>query len=320
MDAREHPLEFVWILLSTVIKPVYENFMAGPCAVADHLGHVMSVSVSNGRGHIARGAPVHKPDPEFIDSSSADELSVQGIADSLKERLEEVLDISITNLCLQFRFTRDHSPFLVGCDGSTFVASAPVSSFIEHLTYIALFYSVESDLQVLPSQCVTRGRCCVSGCNHTLQRSKIVSYRIRQFIEKSGLDTTVFNHMKRKLTTLRPQMMMANVPVCGVCFKCYTASESPMGKGGGAQQRPQTGTHRRTSQARPWSSLEARTNPLPLMRPSLVPFRKGEVTPSGLIVVTERSTENLMLAKTIYEKPPFMRPPPLASPKRRQRK
>ena len=129
-----------------------------------------------------------------------------------------------------------------------------------------------------------------------------------QLVEKLEIEPSNFAYLKRKLTNLSPAMMMANVHVCSVCLKCYSFAESPVGKGGMAKSRPQTCSGTR---ARVWSSLDSRTNPLPMVRPPLPRFAKGEITPSGLVVVSDRSVESLKLARMVYERPPFMRQPPL---------
>ena len=307
--SEEQPLDFLWILLSTVLRPTDDDFCAGPCAVADHHGHVLTVIVSNGEGKLTRGAPVHKPDNTFESSLTTDnDSSVQSLTDALKARVEGMLDIQVTNFRLQFGVTREYALYLIGCEGSTFVPLPQSRHLVELFTYIAVFYAVQSSLPVVPFQCVTRGRCCVSDCSHTVERSKIVGYHLRQLVEKLGIEPSNFAYLKRKLTNLSPAMMMANVHVCSVCLKCYSFAESPVGKGGMAKSRPQTCSGTR---ARVWSSLDSRTNPLPMVRPPLPRFAKGEITPSGLVVVSDRSVESLKLARMVYERPPFMRQPPL---------
>jgi hypothetical protein len=119
--------------------------------------------------------------------------------------------------------------------------------------------------------------------------------------------------------------MMAHVPVCAECFIYYN-QEHPGKRCATATERTRlnaTMTLRNSVEktARPKSMLRVRkvdpqsTTTVPIVRARAPAYRIGDITPSGLKVVSQRSTIQLEQATRMYRRPPFVRaPPPLPDP------
>jgi hypothetical protein len=243
------------------------------------------------------------------------------LTDLLKSQTEQVNDISIAQFSLQFDEIEGEPITLVGCAGSRYTPSrhlAPMATSIHHLM---LFCAAEASIVPVPTQCITRGSHCLAGVQ-TIERSKIVTLHLRQLIGALSLPADAMKYMKRRLMRLSPGLLMGHVPVCAACFKYYTADSSQQ------DERRETSTDRirrnpnlQIAKLANWAPAKqigaARTSPrLPIVRPNAHEFRMGELTPSGLRVTFDGSTESFHRAKRVYCGPPFTRPaPPPTDPK-----
>jgi hypothetical protein len=318
-------LDIVCVLLSTVVKPVSSSFDSGPFPVADHHGHVFSVSVASGAGSLASGSPVDRPKPEFeLEVSTGEEGfddSLQQLSDVLKQRTEEVNDITISQFVLKFGLNRGKPPVLLSCAGSTFSPSTRLERFVGSIHMITLVYSLEASVMPITAECITRGRYCLAG-SQSLERSKIVTFHIRKLVETLGLPDSALHYIKRRIMNMCPSLMMGNVPVCASCFKYYNTEDS--------QKRPSTESDKTRQSAslaaqryirkrpmqRPATSTFAGANPpslskVPVVRGHLPDYRVGLITPSGLRITQDRSTVQYEVAKRVYRNPPFIRPSPV---------
>jgi hypothetical protein len=272
---------------------------------------------------LTSGAPVDDPRPEFdSEVSTADDScdsSLKDIATSLRESTELVCDIAIPKLTLLFGIKADEPPTLLGCDGSEFSASMDLQPYVSSLQIISLLYAAETSVATIPSECITRGRYCLTG-SQTMERSKIVSLHIKRIVEMLGFDDEAFRYMRRRMTSLNPSLMMAHVPVCADCFRYYN-QDHPGKRCATATERTRLNaamTLRNSVEKvnRPKTNLRTRkvdplaTASLPIIRARAPEYRIGDITPSGLKVVSQRSTIQLELATRMYKRPPFVRPPP----------
>jgi hypothetical protein len=327
------PLDIVTILLSTIVRPVSVNFRSGPFPVADHQGHVLAVSVVQGKGVLISGSPIDPPpsafDSEISTSDASCESHLQDLAALLKEATESVNDVTISNFTLQFGLRSGELPMLLGCEGSELTPSADLQPYVSSLQIISLFYAAETYVIPIPSECITRGRYCLTG-SQTLERSKIVSIHIKRIVDTLGFDEEAFHYLKHRMTHLNPTLMMAHVPVCAECFKYYNM-DHPGKRCGTATERTRLSAtlglpHSPEKVHRPKSALLVRrvdpntTSSLPIIRARMPDYRIGSITPSGLRVATQMSTDQLEWAARMYRKPPFVRaPPPLPDPAWRYR-
>jgi hypothetical protein len=326
LDQPDAPLDIVCLLLALVVKPVSCSFDSGPFSVADHNGHIFSVSVNAGVAKLASGSPIARPsvgyDEEVSTSDAACDRSLAAIAGQLKQRAEEVNDIAITGLALRFGLLRNRPPVLLGCAGSTFVPSSRLEPFVSAIQMITLFYALEASVVPITAECITRGRFCLAG-SQTIERSRIVSLHIKKIVETLKFPDASAVYLKRRIMALLPAVMMQSVPVCGVCFKFYNL---------GASQKqsvtPSNGTRdsaslvsrqiiSRATIVRPKTTMVVRQSippslsRVPIVRAKPPVYRVGDVTPSGLRVTSDRSTVDLELARLVYRDPPFKRPSPV---------
>jgi hypothetical protein len=328
-DQEERPpdgplsLDIVCVLLSTVVKPVSVLFDSGPFPVADHNGHIFSVSAANGAGSLASGSPVDHPSPEFDSevSTGDDDFddSLQQLSDVLKQRTEEVNDISISEFVLRFGRREGKPPVLLGCDGSTFTPSTRLKPFVGSIHIITLFYSLEASVTPIAAECITRGKSCLAG-SQLLERSKIVTFHIRKLGEKLNFPDSAVHYIKRRIMNLCPSLMMGNVPVCASCFKYYNIDDSQKRlstESNKTRESASLGTNhsvrkrQRSASATFVGASPPSLNKVPVVRGHLPDYRVGLITPSGLRITQDRSTAQCELAKRVYQNLPFVRQSPV---------
>jgi hypothetical protein len=320
---QDAPLDIVCILLAVIVRPVSCSFDSGPFSVADHNGHIFSVSVNDGVAKLTSGSPIARPaidyDEEVSTSDGACDPTLTVVADQLKQRVEEVNDITISQFVLRFGLSRDKPPVLLGCPGSTFLPSSGLEPYIGAIQMISLFYALEASVAPVTAECITRGRFCLA-VSRTLERTKIVGLHIRKIVETLKFPDAAIVYLKRRIMALLPAVMMQSVPVCGACFKFYNFNASQQ-----HSVTPSNGTRdsaslvsrqiiSRETVGRPKTMMVVRQSMLnsvsrvPVVRGKLPIYRVGQVTPSGLRITCDRSTLDLELARMVYRKPPFKRP------------
>lgn len=328
-EPAENSLDLINILLSTVIRPTTAPFNSTSYGVTDHQRHVYSIIVENGSGKLSSGSPVNQNSPTFKKQISTNEDGcpdkLKQIQEELKAKTEEVNDITINEFILQFGLIDDDSvPYILGCEGSTFTPSEKLEPFAPYLTIFTLFYVVESSVTPIQSQCITRGKSC-SGGTQTIQRSKIIGCHISAIAQSikgnNDTKTALSQYLKKRINTLSPVIMIANVPVCSSCFKFYSTEANQNKKLSNASGRElgaatlddqnrtlivrkdkRSSSSLSTNTASSDSKQDAKTrSSVPMVRPDPPPYQLGDITKSGLRVASNNSTVALELAKYTYK-------------------
>lgn len=185
-----------------------------------------------------------------------DVKKLRALTDEIKSLTEKVADITINEFNIEWGLKKGSHPYLISCEGSTFIFSDDLMPFSMYFNQILLFIGYESALTVTPGQCITPNKKCI-GSQLSVNRQKFEVVQIQKYFQSIINNNTspsknyddfddmdvndiysctpenatllsndaadkLIQYIIKRLCALFPQMMMSNVPCCSHCFRIYS--------------------------------------------------------------------------------------------------
>lgn len=221
------PLDGSLILLSTFVKQCSVKFRSLQFPVHDINRKIYSIYADNGVTYIVKGKPKTPPREKYtsvinLPGDETDNKELNKLMEELKSFTEEVNNLKIDDMQVEWGISNNKLPNLLSITAS-YTPNESLENYCGYLTEMCIFNALEIAQLPEAGKCFTGNRSCI-GCNMNVNHQKVEIYRIRRFVETADYPASeeMCKYMRKRLSTLCPQVMMGSVPVCNECFKIYS--------------------------------------------------------------------------------------------------
>ena len=300
MEEQRVPVEVPLVLLSTFIRQCTSPYASGVYSVKEPSGGVSYVYTEAGDICIS---PDPIPPPQLPPLDKVVRLSAYGKSQRhpelqrLTNVLKAVTETAVGVVLDDFEITwgtweNEKLPFLMYVHGTV---SGDID--LSLVNQIALCLAIEMTVVPEPGKCITPDRTCFAA-KHTIERKKVVLYRVRKFFGPRADNDTVMYVIKR-LEGIDQRLTVSSVKCCQHCFNMYTRTV-----------RPATGTKGRgvsragsRANADNKSSKSKTAVQQPVEPPEGLPALSKKK--SGLALTQHVSFKTEYKARALYANPPF---------------